>query len=118
MGIFHESFTLRVSYTKVLGMHVRQIKCTFYFPILGCYFAITHGSFSPNTTRWYDLLHRSSGKPDNYSICKESSFTSCEKLSILDFTMVDNRILLVTSKGLIRSESMGQASELNKTKVR
>ena len=85
---------------------------------LGCYLAVTHGSFTPNTTQWYDLLHRSSGDPDTYSICKETSFTDCEKLSILDFTVVDNYILIVTNKGLIRSESMDEAARgVNKTKV-
>ena len=80
--------------------------------------AVTHGIFKPNTTHWYDLLHRSSGRPDNYSICKEVSFSACEKLSILDFTVVDNYILLVTTKGLIRSESMADVAKgFNKTKV-
>lgn len=80
--------------------------------------AVTHGSFTSNTTYWYDLLHRSSGKPDNYSICKEISFTSCEKLSILDLAVFNNHILLVTSKGVLRSESIDEASGLNIRKVR
>lgn len=80
--------------------------------------AVTHGSFTSNSTHWYDLLHRSSGKPDNYSICKESSFTSCEKLSILDLAVFNNHILLVTSKGVLRSESIDEASGLNIRKVR
>ncbi|XP_022784623.1 cation channel sperm-associated protein subunit beta-like [Stylophora pistillata] len=83
----------------------------------GCYMAVTHGSFTSNTTLWYDLLHRSSGKPDNYSICKESSFASCERLLILDLALFSNRILLVTSKGVLRSESINEASGFNKTKL-
>lgn len=94
---------------------ISEIIC---FLPLGGYLAVTHGSFTPNTTHWYDLLHRSSGHPDNYSICKEVSFAACEKLSILDFTVVDNYILLVTKKGLIRSESMNEVAKgFNKTKV-
>lgn len=90
------------------------------FPLLslGSFVAVTHGSFTLNSTQWYDLLRLSSGHPDNYSICKELSFANCEKLSILDFTLVDNYILLVTTKGLIRSESMGEVGQgVNKTKV-
>ena len=91
---------------------------TICFVPLGGYLAVTHGSFTPNTTHWYDLLHRSSGHPDNYSICKEVSFSACEKLSILDFTVVDNYILLLTTKGLIRSESMDEVAQgMNKTEV-
>ncbi|XP_068707343.1 cation channel sperm-associated auxiliary subunit beta-like [Montipora foliosa] len=85
----------------------------------GCYLAVTHGSFTSNTTHWYDLLYRSVGQPGQYSICKEASFEDCEQLSILDFTLVDNYILLVTTKGLIRSESILNATKgENKTKVK
>ena len=36
----------------------------------------------------------------------------------MDFTVVDNYILLVTTKGLIRSESMADVAKgFNKTKV-
>lgn len=86
--------------------------------LLGCYLAITYGSFTSNTIQWYDLLHRSVGEPDQFSICKESSFADCENLSIIDFALVDNYILFVTTKGLIRSESILEATRgVNKTKV-
>ena len=89
-----------------------------FFCFLGCYLAVSHGSFTSNTTHWYDLLHRSAGQPDSFSICKEASFASCGKLSILDLTVVDNYIILVTTKGVIRSESIVEASKgENKTKV-
>ena len=39
-------------------------------------------------------------------------------MSILDLTVVDNYILLVTTKGLIRSESIVEAAKgVNKNKV-
>lgn len=87
-------------------------------PVSGCYLAVTFGRFAQNTTHWYDLLHRSAQQPDVYSICKEASFESCEGLTILDFTVVDGCLLLVTTKGLIKSELFEMATKgVNKTKV-
>ena len=68
--------------------------------------AVSYAGFSPNTTRWYDLLHLSARRPDAYSLCKEAEFSRCSKLAILDFTIVLDYILVVTTKGLMRSQNM------------
>ena len=77
--------------------------------VIGCYMAVTYGGFSANTTRWYNLLHMSSGTPDTYSICKEAEFSGCANLTILDVTVVHGYMLIVTSKALIRSQYMTEA---------
>ncbi|KAK3726940.1 hypothetical protein QZH41_014797 [Actinostola sp. cb2023] len=78
-------------------------------PNSGCYFGVTHNYFSTSSIKWYNLLHLSSGTPDNHSLCKQSSFSKCSSLSVLDFALLRSHLLFVTTHGIMVSQSFEDA---------
>ncbi|XP_031554331.1 cation channel sperm-associated protein subunit beta-like [Actinia tenebrosa] len=75
----------------------------------GCYFGVTYNYFNPSSVSWHNLLHQSSAIPNEYSICKQSSFSKCANLSIIDFTLLKNHLLFLTTNGILLSKNFTKA---------
>ncbi|EDO49139.1 predicted protein [Nematostella vectensis] len=78
----------------------------------GCFLGVTYSYFTPSSMKWYNLLHLSASEPDLFSICKKPLFSECATLSILDFAVLKNQMIVITSQGMLVSQIFTEALEM------